>query len=240
MAVVQSRAVWMLVLLSGLSSLSFSSSSSSSAADCGPECARCVYALLGQQSALPPLACSLECGAALDSQTLRSCGETLMESEGQAPLEDSQPEDSADPKDEEDTPEHLLTKKYGGFMKRYGGFMARRSSSAPEGGAEETASTDGQENIRNEILRILNAAAARGESGADAVKRYGGFMRRGGADAQSDALEAVLGRGLEKRYGGFMRRVGRPEWLVDSKSGVFKRAWESGSPLHKRYGGFMD
>lgn len=232
MAAAQSRCVWMLLLLSGLSSLS------SSTADCGPECARCVYALLGQQSALPPLACSLECGAALDSQTLRSCGETLMESDSQLPLEDSQPEDSADPKEEEDTPEHLLTKKYGGFMKRYGGFMARRSSSAPEGGAEETASTDGQENIRNEILRILNAATARGESGADAVKRYGGFMRRGGAE--SDALEAVLGRGLEKRYGGFMRRVGRPEWLVDSKSGVFKRAWESGSPLHKRYGGFMD
>lgn len=231
----------MVVIVSCLSLL-FSTSSSSAAAaaaaSCGPECSRCVYALLGQQPVLPPLACSLECGTALDAQTLRLCGETLMEDDSQ--MEDSPPEDSPD-KEEEDTPEHLLAKKYGGFMKRYGGFMARRSSSAPEGGAEETASTDGQENIRNEILRILNAATARGESGADAVKRYGGFMRRGGADTQSDTLEAILGRGLEKRYGGFMRRVGRPEWLVDGKSGgVFKRAWESGSPQHKRYGGFMD
>lgn len=240
MAVVQSRAVWTLVLLSCLSLLS-SSSSVADAADCGPECARCVYGLLGQQSALPPLACSLECGGALDSQTLRSCGETLTESDNQLPLEDTQPEETAaDAKEEEDTPEHLLAKKYGGFMKRYGGFMARRSSSNAEGAAEETASNDGQENIRNEILRILNAATARGESGAEAVKRYGGFMRRGG-ETQSEVLDAILGRGLEKRYGGFMRRVGRPEWLVDSsKSGMFKRAWESGSPLHKRYGGFMD
>lgn len=226
----------MLVLLSGLSLLS----SSSSAAECGPECARCVYGVLGQKSALPSVACSLECGGSLDAQTLRLCEETLLEND-QLPLEESPPEETADAKEEEDTPEHLLAKKYGGFMKRYGGFMARRTPSAPEGGAEEIASTDGQENIRNEILRILNAATARGESGAEAVKRYGGFMRRGGADAQGDALQAALGRGLEKRYGGFMRRVGRPEWLVDSgKSGVFKRAWESGSPLHKRYGGFMD
>lgn len=237
MALVQSRAVWMLVLLSGLSLLS----SSAAAAECGPECARCVYGFLGQQSALPSLACSLECGSALDAQTLRLCGETLMENDSQLPLESSQPEEATHPSEEDDTPEHLLAKKYGGFMKRYGGFMARRSSATPEGGVEETASTDGQENIRHEILRILNAATAHGDSSSEAVKRYGGFMRRGGADAQTDVLEAILGRGLEKRYGGFMRRVGRPEWLVDSsKSGVLKRSWESGSPLHKRYGGFMD
>uniref|UniRef100_A0A8C6UVL7 Prepronociceptin n=1 Tax=Neogobius melanostomus TaxID=47308 RepID=A0A8C6UVL7_9GOBI len=121
MALVQSRAVWTLVLLSCLSLFS------SSSADCGPECARCVYGLLGQQSALPPLACSLECGGALDAQILRSCGETLMENDSQLPLEDSPPEETSDPKEEEDMPEHLLAKKYGGFMKRYGGFMARRS-----------------------------------------------------------------------------------------------------------------
>ncbi|XP_072298072.1 proenkephalin-A-like [Eucyclogobius newberryi] len=236
MAPPQSRAVWVLALLSGLSLLSC-------AADCGQDCARCVYELLGQHTPLPPLACSLECGAALDSQTLRLCQETLLESDIQLPLEDNPAEleeaAEASPKEEEDAPEHLIAKKYGGFMKRYGGFMARRSSSTPEGAIEETASTDGQENIRNEILKILSAATVRGESGAEAVKRYGGFMRRGGA--QSDALEAILGRGLEKRYGGFMRRVGRPEWLLDGSKGggVFKRAWES-SPPHKRYGGFMD
>ncbi|CAL9689426.1 unnamed protein product [Knipowitschia caucasica] len=231
----QSRAVWALTLLSGLSLLS-------SASDCGQDCARCVYGLLGQHTSLPPLACSLECGGPIDSQTLRSCQDSL-ESESQLPLEDSPPEldETAEVtiKEDEDTPEHFLAKKYGGFMKRYGGFMARRSSVQPEGGLEETANTDGQENIRNEILKILSAATAHGESGAEAVKRYGGFMRRGGA--QSEALEAMLGRGLEKRYGGFMRRVGRPEWLQDSgrSGGVLKRAWES-SPLHKRYGGFMD
>lgn len=164
-----------------------------------------------------------------------------MENDSQLPLDDTQPEETAEPTEQEDMPEHLLAKKYGGFMKRYGGFMARRSSVSPEGAVDETASIDGKESIHHEILRILNAATVRGENGAEAVKRYGGFMRRGGADAQSEALEAVLGRALEKRYGGFMRRVGRPEWLVESgKSGVFKRTWESGSPLHKRYGGFMD
>uniref|UniRef100_A0A3B4AW79 Uncharacterized protein n=2 Tax=Periophthalmus magnuspinnatus TaxID=409849 RepID=A0A3B4AW79_9GOBI len=236
MARAQTRALWVLALISGVSLLS-------SASDCGQDCARCVYGVLGQHTSLPPLACSMECGGALDSQTLRLCQETLLESDIQLPLEDNTPEleEAAEVsvKEEEDTPEHLLAKKYGGFMKRYGGFMARRSSSAPEGAQEETASIDGQENIRNEILKILSLATAHGESGAEAVKRYGGFMRRGGA--QSDALEAILGRGLEKRYGGFMRRVGRPEWLLDSSKsgGVFKRAWE-GSPLHKRYGGFMD
>uniref|UniRef100_A0A8C6UV14 Synenkephalin n=1 Tax=Neogobius melanostomus TaxID=47308 RepID=A0A8C6UV14_9GOBI len=153
-------------------------------------------------------ACSLECGGALDAQILRSCGETLMENDSQLPLEDSPPEETSDPKEEEDMPEHLLAKKYGGFMKRYGGFMARRSPPHQKGAQRRP--------------RALTASKT--SSGAEAVKRYGGFMRRGGADTQGDALEALLGRGLEKRYGGFMRRVGRPEWLVDGgKTGVFKR-----------------
>lgn len=144
------------------------------------------------------------------------------------------------------SPEHQLAKKYGGFMKRYGGFMSRRSSS-PEGELEDPGNQDGEENVRLEILKILNSAVENGEEGngqgGKAVKRYGGFMRRAeGGMTQSNLLEAVLGRGLKKRYGGFMRRVGRPEWLVDSSKsgGSLKRAWENGNELQKRYGGFMD
>lgn len=189
----------------------------------------------------------------LDSQKLRLCRESLLEEENHIPLD-------ADPRQQEQettgtimaededaaSPDHQLAKKYGGFMKRYGGFMSRRSSS-PEGVLEDPGNQDEEESIRLGILKILNAAAEHGgqgdAQGGEAVKRYGGFMRRAdGGPAQSDLLEAVLGRGLKKRYGGFMRRVGRPEWLVDSSKsgGALKRAWENGSELQKRYGGFMD
>lgn len=141
--------------------------------------------------------------------------------------------------------EHQQAKKYGGFMKRYGGFMSRRSSST-----EDTLNDPGnqeEDNIRLEILKILNEAANQesesGHQGGEEVKKYGGFMRRAEADVgKGDLLEAVFGRGLKKRYGGFMRRVGRPEWLVESSksAGVLKRAWENGNELRKRYGGFMD
>ncbi|KAA8587859.1 proenkephalin-A [Etheostoma spectabile] len=222
--------------------------------ECGKECALCVYRLLGQQSGFSSLTCSLECDGGLDSQKLRLCQDFLLEEENHIALnvDPSQQQEQeavgALTADNEDAtlPEHQLAKKYGGFMKRYGGFMSRRSSS-PEGMLENLGNQDEEENVRLEILKILNAAAEhRGEGdgqGGEAVKRYGGFMRRAeGGAVQGDLLEAVLGRGLKKRYGGFMRRVGRPEWLVDnSKSGgVLKRAWENGSELQKRYGGFMD
>lgn len=180
----------------------------------------------------------------MDSQKLRLCRDLLLEEDHHLPLDDDphqlQEQEAAGANEEE--PEHQLAKKYGGFMKRYGGFMSRRSS-PPEGVPEEPANQDQEENVRLEILKILNAAAEHGADGGEAVKRYGGFMRRAGEDAQSELLEAVLGRGLKKRYGGFMRRVGRPEWLVDnsrSAGGVLKRAWEDAGDLHKRYGGFMD
>lgn len=190
----------------------------------------------------------------MDSQKLRLCRDFLLEEENHIPLD-------ADPRQQQEqeavgamtadddgamSPEHQLAKKYGGFMKRYGGFMSRRSSS-PEGALEDPGNQDDEESVRLEILKILNTAAEHGGEGdgqgGKAVKRYGGFMRRAEEGvAQSDLLEAVLGRGLKKRYGGFMRRVGRPEWLVDSSKsgGVLKRAWENGSELQKRYGGFMD
>lgn len=190
----------------------------------------------------------------MDSQKLRLCRDFLLEGENHVPL-DADPRQQQEEEavgsmtaDDEDgtSPEHQLAKKYGGFMKRYGGFMSRRSSS-PEGALEDTGNQDDEENVRLEILKILNAAAEHGGEGDgqgdEAVKRYGGFMRRAeGGVMQGDLLEAVLGRGLKKRYGGFMRRVGRPEWLVDSSKsgGVLKRGLDNGSELQKRYGGFMD
>nr|XP_020475240.1 proenkephalin-A-like [Monopterus albus] len=220
--------------------------------DCGKECALCVYRLLGQQSGFSSLACSLECDGGLDSQKLRQCRDFLLEEKKHIRLDadPGQGQEAAGTTradDEEATsPEHQLAKKYGGFMKRYGGFMSRRSSS-PEEALEDPGNQDEEENVRLEILKILNSAAESGgegdDQGGEVIKRYGGFMRRAeGGVEHSNMLEAVLGRGLKKRYGGFMRRVGRPEWLVDSSKGggVLKRAWEDGSELQKRYGGFMD
>lgn len=223
-------------------------------ADCGKECALCVYRLLGQQSGFSSLTCSAECDGGLDSQKLRMCRDKLLEEESRIPV-------ATDPLDEQQVQEaggtlstddefarsleHQMAKKYGGFMKRYGGFMSRRSSST-EGPLGDTRNQNDEENIRLEILKILNAATEHDSDGdgqgGEAVKRYGGFMRRAeGGVAKGDLLEAVLGRGLKKRYGGFMRRVGRPEWLVDSKDGgQMKWASENGGELQKRYGGFMD
>ncbi|XP_054452512.1 proenkephalin-A-like [Anoplopoma fimbria] len=241
-----SSCVWMLVLGACVSLVV--------GTECGKECALCVYRLLGQQSGFPSLTCSLECDGGLDTQKLRLCRDFLLEEENHVPLNadprQPQEQEAADAVtvDDEDapSPEHLLAKKYGGFMKRYGGFMSRRSPSQ-EGVLEDPGNQDEEENVRLEILKILNAPVDHGGKGegqgGEAVKRYGGFMRRGeGGVAQGDLLEAVLGRGLKKRYGGFMRRVGRPEWLVDSSKsgGMLKRAWENGSELQKRYGGFMD
>lgn len=190
----------------------------------------------------------------MDSQKLRLCRDFLLEEENHIPLNadprQQQEQEAAGTMSDDDkdvtSPEHQLAKKYGGFMKRYGGFMSRRSSS-PEGALKDPGNQDEEENIRLEILKILNAMVEHSDGGdgqgGEAVKRYGGFMRRAEEGvAQGDLLEAVLGRGLKKRYGGFMRRVGRPEWLVDSSKsgGVMKRAWENNSELQKRYGGFMD
>ncbi|KAM9789601.1 proenkephalin-A-like [Neosynchiropus ocellatus] len=245
MAITHGSCVWMMLVSACLALVAGS--------DCGKECALCVYHLLGQESRISALSCSLECDGMLDSQKLRLCQEILMGDENTNPLsvaphqqqgEETSSGITADGQ-ESTLSEHQLTKKYGGFMKRYGGFMARRSS--PGEPPESPGNQDEEENIRLEILKILNSATERnGEGGGpvgEAAKRYGGFMRRAdGNPAQSDLLEAVLGRGLKKRYGGFMRRVGRPEWLVDSgkNGGALKRAWENGSELQKRYGGFMD
>ncbi|XP_068197513.1 proenkephalin-A-like [Antennarius striatus] len=214
--------------------------------DCRKECALCVYRLLGQQSGFPSMTCSLECEGGLDSQKLRLCQDVLLEEET-LNAEPEQEQEAMNTMTSEKDTEHEVAKKYGGFMKRYGGFMSRRSSSSPEGALDDPGNPDEEETVGLEILKILNAVTNHGSEvdgqGGEAVKRYGGFMRRAEEGVvQGDLLEAVLGRGLKKRYGGFMRRVGRPEWLVDSNKngGVLKRAWETGRELQKRYGGFMD
>ncbi|KAM6919166.1 proenkephalin-A-like [Xenentodon cancila] len=213
--------------------------------NCREECARCVYRLQ-KQPAASALACSLECDGEFDSQRLRLCQDFLFEEENRMSVDaDDRPEQEQEAvmlgDDPPTSPEHLLAKKYGSFTKRYGGFMSRRSS--PPEGVNDLGDRDQEENIRQEILKIISAASERDGQGEGVVKRYGGFMRRADGEAVSGhLLEAALGRGLRKRYGGFMRRVGRPEWLVDTSrnGGVLKRSWENGSELQKRYGGFMD
>ncbi|XP_067108975.1 LOW QUALITY PROTEIN: proenkephalin a [Osmerus mordax] len=199
-------------------------------ADCGRDCALCVYRLLGQQANITPRTCSVECEGSLDTLKLRLCQDVLLEEDVLA-LDNGKQEAAG--------AEHQLVKKYGGFMKRYGGFMTRRSPAATggdsnaateEGGARgDGKSQEQEEDIRLEILKILNAEAegAGAEGGGRSLSATGGFMR--------------------SAMGGFMRRVGRPEWLEDSKGsgGVLKRAWEEGGrgflgEIQKRYGGFMD
>uniref|UniRef100_A0A674EC98 Proenkephalin-A-like n=1 Tax=Salmo trutta TaxID=8032 RepID=A0A674EC98_SALTR len=148
--------------------------------------------------------CSIECEGSLDTTKLRLYDVKQEEVQGQ---------------------QHQLAKKYGGFMKRYGGFMIRRRSPVEVGRVQggENSPVAEEEDIRLEILKILNAEAEDQRDG-EMAKRYGGFMRRGG---DLGGLEGV-GRPLKKRYGGFMRRVGRPEWLEDQKNqgGLLKRSWE--------------
>ncbi|XP_056149620.1 proenkephalin-A-like [Lampris incognitus] len=252
MAAAHASCVWLLLLLGACAA------AAAAGAECGQECAACVYRSLGHPASLTSPTCSLECEGGLDSRKLRLCREALLDEESRMVIDedaDQQQEQEAGgvgPDNEKTTSlEHQLAKKYGGFMKRYGGFMLRRSSSSsPQGALEDSGNQEEEENVRLEILKILNAEAEhggeRGGQGAEAVKRYGGFMRRAGGEGQEgDLLEAVLGRGLKKRYGGFMRRVGRPEWLVDDTKNagggrMLKRAWEDDNELQKRYGGFMD
>uniref|UniRef100_A0A8C8CEF7 Synenkephalin n=1 Tax=Oncorhynchus tshawytscha TaxID=74940 RepID=A0A8C8CEF7_ONCTS len=190
-------------------------------ADCEKDCALCLNRLRGHQTAITTLTCSIECEGSLDTTKLRLCRDVLLEEVDDIKQEEVQGQ------------QHQLAKKYGGFMKRYGGFMIRRRSPVEgrvQGG--ENSLVAEEEDIRLEILKILNAEA---EGQRD--EEVGGL---GG-------LEGV-GRPLKKRYGGFMRRVGRPEWLEDQKNqgGLLKRSWEGeqgDSPLaeiQKRYGGFMD
>ncbi|XP_026887384.2 proenkephalin a [Electrophorus electricus] len=220
-------------------------------AECGRECALCVYHLLGQQTESGTVTCMLECGGSMDLSRLELCRDALSEDE--RITIDSPTLEAQDPR-------HLLTKKYGGFMKRYGGFMMKkglelRGAESDSLGAvskkyggfmkkeEPRAPSEEQQlDLLREVLRVgLGAEAGPQHEGEEAAKRYGGFMRsvRGGSSTEE------VGRDLHKRYGGFMRRVGRPQWLDEQKGyGTYKR-WKDGGEsalpdTQKRYGGFMD
>ncbi|XP_072525171.1 proenkephalin a [Salminus brasiliensis] len=200
----------------------------SARAECSRQCALCVYSLLEQRGESSTGACTLECGGTMDSRTLELCRDILTEEERLAI-------DAL--KLEGENAEHLLSKKYGGFMKRYGGFMMKKA--AEVGGVTGEAESDRPDGIS-----------------PSPSKKYGGFMKKddaqGTSEEQLDLLREILrseirpeepGRDLHKRYGGFMRRVGRPQWLDDQKNYRLSKRWEDGGETavpDKRYGGFMD
>lgn len=197
-----------------------------------------------------PQTCTLQCEGTVDSRKLEICKDILTEEERLA-VDNLSQDDSAD---------HLLTKKYGGFMKRYGGFMIKKAAEidtpAESDGTEtiskkyggfmkkdrEEGEAEDRVELLREILKIGLSSESENQQEGDVVKRYGGFMR----SVQGNGGLEEAGRDLHKRYGGFMRRVGRPDWLDSQKTnGVLKRTWEDGGEtalpgMQKRYGGFMD
>ncbi|XP_063781074.1 proenkephalin-A [Pseudophryne corroboree] len=203
-------------------------------ADCSKDCASCAYHM-GQGTEINSLVCTLECDGKLPTaKAWGTCKELLQTAK----------EDNAQEADKElDNDSHLVTKKYGGFMKRYGGFMKKKMDELYHVEPEDE-STGGEIPAKKyggfmkkefdsdtlDLLRELLGTGGNPESGSyhdnnsetpgEMNKRYGGFMRfyRRSPDIEDD------GRELQKRYGGFMRRVGRPEWWQD---------------YQKRYGGFM-
>ncbi|XP_053508172.1 proenkephalin a [Ictalurus furcatus] len=174
-------------------------------AECTKECALCLYSSLAAQQADSSTGpCTLECGSSVDLRKLGLCRNALTEDE-RATL---------DQKPEPDSAEHLLAKKYGGFMKRYGGFMMKKTS--------EDLTKDESDGVSEEelgILReILRAGLNANEPGKELQKRYGGFMRRVG---RPQWLDESKNYGLHKR------------WEDEGAEGVLPET-------HKRYGGFMD
>ncbi|XP_009891091.1 PREDICTED: proenkephalin-A [Charadrius vociferus] len=212
----------------------------------GPETARerlCSgHGRSGKERAQCSAACTLECEGKLPSaKAWETCKELLQ----LAKLDLSEDGNIA-PGDRKDLDEnHLLAKKYGGFMKRYGGFMKKMDELyrvEPEdeanggeilakryGGFMKKDSDDDALANSSDLLKELLGTGDNPEAGhyreinendGDVSKRYGGFMRsiKRSPELEDEAKE------LQKRYGGFMRRVGRPEWWLD---------------YQKRYGGFL-
>ncbi|KAF7692334.1 proenkephalin a [Silurus meridionalis] len=188
---------WMLVL-SGCSVLMVR-------AECTRMCALCLYGSVAPQqedSSTGP--CTLECGSSVDLRKLGLCRNALNEDE----------RSTADQKPEPDSTEHLLAKKYGGFMKRYGGFMMKKNS--------EDLTNDESDKLNEEELNILKEILRAGlkakEPAKELQKRYGGFMRRVGRPQWLDDSKPY---GLQKR------------WEDEGAENILPET-------HKRYGGFMD
>ncbi|KAG8520680.1 Proenkephalin-A, partial [Galemys pyrenaicus] len=224
---------WLLALVPGLLA--------TVQAECSQDCATCSYRL-ARLTDINPLACTLECEGKLPSlKTWEACKELLQLSKLELPQDGTSTLRESSKQDEN----HLLAKKYGGFMKRYGGFMKKMDELYPvepedEGNGGEIiakryggfmkkdAEEDDTQGNSSDLLKELlgtgdNQESNRHQEGSDdeeVNKRYGGFMR---SLKRSPQLEDEA-KELQKRYGGFMRRVGRPEWWMD---------------YQKRYGGFL-
>ncbi|XP_023684388.1 proenkephalin a isoform X1 [Paramormyrops kingsleyae] len=217
-------------------------------ADCGQDCALCLFRLQGRAAEVSTLTCTLECEGKLTTRKSMDLCKDMLQAERE------RVERGSATKQEDD--ERQLEKKYGGFMKRYGGFM-KKAGEPVAGPEDENGSRDGL------VKRYGGFMKKDAEAGGDRVgalkelltpeaalkddqqveKRYGGFMR---SVERSSELDGGA-RELQKRYGGFMRRMGRPAWKEDEKRliGFLEgpRGDEGGaySPAaEKRYGGFMD
>ncbi|XP_005396183.2 PREDICTED: proenkephalin-A [Chinchilla lanigera] len=212
-------------------------------AECSRDCAACGRRL-PRPGELDFLACTLECEGQLPSLKIwEACKDLLQVSTQALPQERTSSLRESGKQDEN----HLLSKKYGGFMKRYGGFMKKMDELYPmepeeeaDGGEilakryggfmkKDAEEGDALANSSDLLKELLGTGDTRdgesqrpegGDSGEDVSKRYGGFMR---GLKRSPPLEDEA-KELQKRYGGFMRRVGRPEWWMD---------------YQKRYGGFL-
>ncbi|XP_062843931.1 proenkephalin a [Trichomycterus rosablanca] len=183
-------------------------------AECTRECAFCLYGLAGQQAESSTRLCTLECGSDVNLRDLELCKNALSSEDNLVAV--------GNPEAEPVNPEHLLAKKYGGFMKRYGGFMMKKSSDDLEDASKYDAYSKNKE-ADGELEKL------------DILKEI----------LMVDAGPSEVGRELQKRYGGFMPRVGRPQWVEGPKSYGLHKRWREGTEsvlpqTQKRYGGFMD
>ncbi|XP_076147405.1 proenkephalin b [Alosa pseudoharengus] len=212
-------------------------------ADCGTDCAFCAVQERFRKSDINPTMCMWQCEADFSGGSSWGPCRDLLQSSSTAATES---EDLPVETEPQDSAQHQLAKKYGGFMKRYGGFMKRYGGFMKRYGGFMKKSDETEKGTVDalSLLRELLAAKGADEAGGGSMaKRYGGFMRRAGV---YDSLSGGA-RPLQKRYGGFMRRVGWPEWLEESKryGGFMRRSEEEGAPeeqepdMEKRYGGFM-
>ncbi|MBN3271759.1 PENK protein, partial [Polyodon spathula] len=231
-------------------------------AECGKDCAYCVYRLQGSHAEINTLTCTLECERKLPStKSWEVCKDILQ---GNRPEMSKEEENDLVEGVNQENNDHQLAKKYGGFMKRYGGFMKK---TAELYNVEPDDENDGSEILNKRyggfmkkdvngspadttgmLTEILTAGDSEVGSNSDhdgeITKRYGGFMR---SIKRSLDLEDGI-KQLQKRYGGFMRRIGKPNWKENNKRyDTFSKQPENkdskeinSEEVEKRYGGFMD
>ncbi|KAK6491042.1 proenkephalin-A-like [Huso huso] len=247
MALIEKCSCWMLVLSACLIL--------TVRAECGKDCAYCIYRLQGSHAEINALTCTLECERKLPSTKSWEVCKNILQ--GNRPEMSTEEENDLGEGVNQENDDHQLAKKYGGFMKRYGGFMKK---TAELYNVEPDDENDGSEILAKRyggfmkkdvesgspadttgILReILTADDSVVDSNSDhddeVTKRYGGFMRS--IKRSLDLQDGI--KQLQKRYGGFMRRVGKPNWKENNKRYENKDSKEINSEeVEKRYGGFM-